>query len=808
MDQERAGTSPLDELKRLDEQVEQVSDLAGLKPVFYRLEEISKQFSGDFEVQLVVADVKQHLVSKGMRLKEALAGAPPRPPTTATIQTSSRSGFSAASPTPPAAGAFQGSGQYMASSPVQATPAAQSARPAQPARSPAPPALPPGPPNWKRAVGIGAVIGLVLFATFIVLVQMARHRNMPGTSAPAGTVPVDISTLPPGAAIRINDDVKCTSNCRLNLAPGNYTITALLDGFEPAASGVTITPGSSPVPVALTLQPQAQTVRLFADEPGQVVLDDQPAKDLQEGQLILDGVKNGKHAVRVTTKSGDSTFNFDVASGKPPVIDGPVTGRNLIVVLVSGSGGQAHISTSSPALKIALDGQPKGEAGTAGLDLSGVTPGDHELAIGEGKDEKKLVASFGPAPILTAFLKSDVNAGTLVVSTGENDVSVFLNNKEYRRKTQRGQIRIPWLGNVAVRVSKPGFQEVPEQQATVKKGEEARLEFTLKPLPRMAALEIRGGAPGLQVFLDQQSLGSVGPDGSLSRANVTPGDHAIELRRDHFTPKKLARSFKAGDTLVLSGPDLVLTATAGFVQIGVTPANATVSYHHADEPQTHEVKGNSIQLPTGVYTFTAKAPGFGEKSERVVVLAGESRNVELHLTPEKAAPAAVHAGTMADWLNPGSWEKNEDGVFVHKGGNFVQFRMTPTTGIFVFQVQLLKGGGVFHSGRIRWFLNFKDPRDYVLFELEKKALTSKNVVNGKSIDREKAQHEENKDNRYTIQLDVSPGRIVTKMQTGGQWEVLDDWKEPGRDFSSGTFGFYIPGNDEIGLTKFQFTPTK
>ncbi|MGH9664587.1 MAG: PEGA domain-containing protein, partial [Bryobacteraceae bacterium] len=276
MDQERPGASPLDELKRLDDQVEQVSDLAGLKPIFYRLEEISKQFSGDFDVQLVVADVKQHLVSKGMRLKEALTanttstGNTPTAPQplfsnsppggTPTVGSSGfqASGQHAAEPQPPSSTPLPGQlpSSKMPSSKMPASPSptsqAPSPPPPPPAKPPGGPAFPPpGPaprgsapqpplPNWKRSVGIGAIIGLVLFAAFVVLVQMARHRNMPGSSAPAGTVPVDISTVPAGASIRINNDVKCTSNCRLNLTPGNYTITALLDGYEPAASGVTV----------------------------------------------------------------------------------------------------------------------------------------------------------------------------------------------------------------------------------------------------------------------------------------------------------------------------------------------------------------------------------------------------------------------------------------------------------------------------------------------------------------------------------------------------------------------------------------
>ena len=62
--------NPLDELKTLDQQVDSITDLGGLKPIFYRLDEIAKQHPDDFEVQLVVGDIKQHLVNRGTRLKE------------------------------------------------------------------------------------------------------------------------------------------------------------------------------------------------------------------------------------------------------------------------------------------------------------------------------------------------------------------------------------------------------------------------------------------------------------------------------------------------------------------------------------------------------------------------------------------------------------------------------------------------------------------------------------------------------------------------------------------------------------------
>ena len=46
--------------------------------------------------------------------------------------------------------------------------------------------------------------------------------------------------------------------------------------------------------------------------------------------------------------------------------------------------------------------------------------------LGEGKDQKNVKENFGPAPMLTAFLKSDLNIGTVIVSTGEDDVTVLL----------------------------------------------------------------------------------------------------------------------------------------------------------------------------------------------------------------------------------------------------------------------------------------------------------------------------------------------------------------------------------------------
>src|SRR4029077_19853138 len=63
--------SPLDELQVLDRQIDQVQELAGLKPIFFRLDELAKEHPGDFEIQLAVTEVKQRVVLRGTAIKQA-----------------------------------------------------------------------------------------------------------------------------------------------------------------------------------------------------------------------------------------------------------------------------------------------------------------------------------------------------------------------------------------------------------------------------------------------------------------------------------------------------------------------------------------------------------------------------------------------------------------------------------------------------------------------------------------------------------------------------------------------------------------
>jgi len=750
--------SPLEELKILESQIGGADRLDALKPIYERLDEIGRQNTAEFEVQLVVSDLRERLVHRGVSLRRATHDA----------------AVVALAPPPGAV--------------------------APPLPVPLP-VIEKKPLNLRKTLAIGAALGVLgWLVLFVTLVQVARNRNITpaqntpavSASAPAaaGTVPVDIITTPPGATIQINNDTKCTSNCRVNLPPGNYQVTAMLDGYDPAATGVTVIPGS-PINVTLQLLNQTQAVRIFTDLPsGRVLLDGSPA-ELQDGQLVMDRVKNGQHKLEIVGPNHSATFAFNLAAGHAPTIEGPIAANNLLAVVVSSFGDSARVTSNSAPVKVSLNGQPRGETSPGGLELKNVSAGDQQLGIGEGPEQRKMVVTFGPMPMLTAFLKSDVNSGTLVIATVEDDVTVYLNGREYRRKTRRGQLRIPFLGQVSVRVFKEGFNAEPDQTADVKKGEEARLGFKLRPLPQVASLQVRGAPPGTQIFVDERALGRVANDGTLSAANLAPGERTFEIRREGYVSRRLPRSLKPGETLVLGPAETALAAAAGTLHLVLTPSDATVTYRRPDESQTRTARDSTLRLEPGIYLITAKAPGHMERTERVPVVAGETRNVELALAKEKVEPAkpkpAPTVSTSADWTG---W-RSESGEYVRKGGSRVAVKTGPLNGTITFTARMLKGGGMFRGPKVRWFID--DGDKVAQFEIDKKRFESKG-----------GEEDAGDEKAYSVQIDITPERVVQRVRVGGRWVVLSS--QPGREIPNGRFGFVVPGADEIGVSDFRFTP--
>jgi hypothetical protein len=770
-----------------------VSEINQLRPIFHRLESINQQYPHDGEIQAIIGDVRQRLIARGQTLMEAGGQQMPTGQTAAPR---------------PSADPFASTGGAPAPLPTQVMPSGAPPRvdggtkvaPAgtAPPTSPAAPAI-----DLKKTVIIGAAIGLVVFVLFIVGVRLARRR--PPEPPPVTNIAFEVRTNPPGASIRVGNEHKCNANCQVQLPPGEHQIQAVLDGYEPAARTVSLAAGSPAAPVDIELQPVAQAVRITTDlDSGKITLDDQPPVDLVDGAFVFDRVAPGKHAVKVTGRGTEAAFAFEVTPAKAPIVEGTPSARGLIAVLVSNFQTDGKLYASAPALKVSLDGQPLGQPGASGLELKNLSSGFRELTLGEGDDAQKKLISIGPTPMLTALiLRPTVTAGTLMVVTGEDGVSVFVNGKEQRRKTARGALRIPDLvaGSYKVRVQKDGYEADQEMAAEIKKGVETKVEFKLRPVQRVAALSIRGAAAGATVWLDGTQVGVIGPDGSFSRANIPPGEHTVELRKDGGL-RRIQRLFQAGGTIEVSGPEVAMERPPARIRVNANPADARITWRRADEPasQARVAPSSEFTVQEGSYVFSASAPGFTAATQSVVIAAGETKPVDFRLNRERAGtpPSTKPTYGMDYFERPGEWSP-EGAWLARRGGNYVMYRATPTYGTFTYSIYLMRGG------RLQWVVNYIDDRNHVLFQLDDNGkFTRREIINGRGGAEIDASHGLRK-KEFTVEIDITPTSITHKLlYDASTWKPIDTWS--GTVPPNAKFGLYIPRNDQYGLANFKFTP--
>jgi serine/threonine protein kinase len=627
---------------------------------------------------------------------------------------------------------------------------------------------------------IGAAVAAVLLVVFFVV----RYRHSSST-APAAQFTVRVHTSP-GATIRINHEVRGISDLQVDLPEGNYQIDAQLNGYQTKSGSVDVKAGP-PISIDLTLEPALPTVKLSSDTGmGKVSFDDQPAVELESAQWTLDKLAPGEHKLKFEGAQGNASFTFSSDAGTLPAVKGPIVANGLLAVVVVNLGGRVHVYSSDPAAKLSIDGQDSVAMPQDGWELPQVSLATHELALTHGKDQYKLDVDVTAAPALATFLESGQNIGTLVVVTGLDKARVYLNGQLQNATTQGGQLRIPNLEpkDYVVSVSKAGFQDPPPQKVRVRKGEQNKLSFNLQPIPHLASLSIQGGTPGAQVFLDQSQVGLVQPDGTFSIATINPGDHVVELRKDRFNPKRVQKHFVAGASIALAGADAGLEAGTGELRITFSPPDAAVSLAKAGEAPIKATSGSPLTLPPGTYTLTVRTADNVTRSSTLEVTAGQSKSLDL--------PAP---GGMSKWDDPAGWKPDKNG-FAHKGGDFVLYGVSPTSGTFAFSAMLQKGH------RLQWVLNYLDPNNYVLFQMDENNFYQIVMHNGQKSAEVKVPHKTDKKSFHSMQVHVTPSEIVHQIREGDAWVTLDKWTTPGANLAAGKFGFYIPGNDQVALASF------
>jgi hypothetical protein len=150
---------------------------------------------------------------------------------------------------------------------------------------------------------------------------------------------------------------------------------------------------------------------------------------------------------------------------------------------------------------------------------------------------------------------------------------------------------------------------------------------------------------------------------------------------------------------------------------------------------------------------------------------------------------------MSKWDDPGAW-KHEGESFTRKGGDFVLYGDVHTSGTFGFSAMLIKGK------LLQWVLNFSDPKNYVLFQMDDDNFYRTVIRNGEKTDQIIVPDKGDKKSFRTIQIRVSATELVHQIKHDESWTVLDRWTQRGANLSLGKFGFYIPGNDQVAVSSF------
>ena len=547
--------------------------------------------------------------------------------------------------------------------------------------------------TWQKALGLALFFSILILAAFFYLIQTARKLN--------------------------------------------FSQEQVANRVEQLGNGKKQPPSVQNASVSHFFFYYNATLVIYTDlVPGTVSVDEGEPQDLKDGELVLDNLQPGQHSIKVTGRSGSAAFTFDVnEKAAPRVVGLPVT-SNAMAVLISAQDGQGRLITNAENSEVLLDGKAAGEVGPAGLELGSLGKMDHDLQVTEDKDRQRFVLTYTPAPALTVYVKSDPNAGTVVVVTGQDGVDVFIDDKEYRRKTDRGQVRIPLkVGEYTIHVHKAGFIDPPAQTVEVKKAEEAPVQFHFQPAPEIATIDVKGALPGTMVYVDKDLGAVIGADGNAQLSNVKPGDHVVELRRDQALPKRFERSFKPGDVAVLSGPDVILD-----------------------------------KVVTDSKTVPPLAP--------------------IAPAPETVPPSAASPATPNNGM-----EIRGEQIRRGNGVGFVPYHTPKVAGHYSFQAQT-RVGGFFKHGKLQWYAGYRDSQNYVLFTLDGKHATIREVRNGKPVEVNRVPFSLESTEWVQVDMQVKPGAITARVKTPeGGWNDVGSVTTSDHDFTQGLVGLYIPGND-------------
>jgi hypothetical protein len=416
---------------------------------------------------------------------------------------------------------------------------------------------------------------------------------------------------------------------------------------------------------------------------------------------------------------------------------------------------------------------------------------------------QRVVFDSGPVPSLAVFLGADRNIGMLRITTGEDDVTVYVNGQKFNRTTQKGRLVLNLEPKTyKIRAEKQGFQPSAEQTVDVKKGEEARVDFQMTRMPTAGSVMVQKAPAGAEVLIDGTPAGVVHDDGTLSLAALTPGSHTFTVRKEHYKPFVKQVNVVAGQPAEL---EAALESAAGTVKITIAPGDVrpALSWKREGEERSQTFNENPLTLDEGTYTIMGQAAEYEDARTTVKVAAGHQAAAVLifkKIVAAKKAPV-VHTFGLAEVEKVGGWT-NEAGHLVRTGGNVIVLPVGQSAGTYAFTAMMQKGK------RLDWIIDYVDAKNNVSYELSSDNLSRTEYVDGRKVNSVKSKVQVKLDQWIQVTVEVAGNSIVTNIQQQAvdQFTRSGPSLEPAMNFTRGKFAFRVPGKDRLAVSAFSFTP--
>jgi len=352
------------------------------------LESLSRPARESSAIRALLDQASAQLAQQAAQQERNLASTPPpREP----VQPKSQPHTPSSAPPPPssqewsATRLFSPGGQTEAPPPPDVFPAAPPAAPGRaatreafappppvteterdefaPPRSPAPRS-----PMLLIAGGVAAVILVAVIAYFFLR-----------PSAPAA-ISVRFETEPAGAEVSL-DGSSCKAPCALNLKPGDHSVKATLDGYDPAQRQISV--GTVPQTVAITLTalaPVLASVNVKTNVDSVDLLVDGVLKGVSTGKSITLKLVPGNYKIRAE-KSGFDPVEQSVEVGK-----GSVPNLQFTLNKASGPAQPARdpylMISARPGARVLIDGKQAANVPSDGIFSVQLKPGKHRVELG------------------------------------------------------------------------------------------------------------------------------------------------------------------------------------------------------------------------------------------------------------------------------------------------------------------------------------------------------------------------------------------------------------------------------------------